>query len=95
MSVYFLSLNLVSCSDDAVNTNDVSVTEVATSHTDGGLEIDFCSPFCQCNCCHVHVTPSSLVGYTIISPEISSEVNLHTKHIEDQFQNSILQPPRV
>lgn len=85
----------MTCSDEVVQTDDTATAVVSVAHADGDMDIDFCSPFCQCHCCHVHVTPSSVATYTIISPEISSEVNLHTKHIEDKFQHSILQPPRV
>lgn len=58
-------------------------------------EIDFCSPFCQCQCCHVNIIGFDIASFQFISPEISTNIISRTNNLGRDFNDSLLQPPRV
>ena len=61
--VYILTLSFIPC-DDIHNFNGTDIPgQTSISHFS---DIDHCSPFCTCNCCHVF----SLVSHKVILPSI-------------------------
>ncbi|MAP53899.1 MAG: hypothetical protein CL605_03260 [Altibacter sp.] len=94
LSIYFLALNFSPCEDNSVVTDELK-TEISQSTSDGHLDFDLCSPFCQCHCCHIHATNFNQSDFMAASTDISTEVFFHADGLEKDFNNSILQPPRV
>ncbi|NOY47654.1 hypothetical protein MNBD_BACTEROID02-1257 [hydrothermal vent metagenome] len=96
LSIYILALNFAPCEDNVTVGNDVNV-EVSQSgdidHSHNNL--DLCSPFCQCHCCHVHVTYLNLEDFTAPLQKIPTDIFLHFDSLGKDITNSILQPPRV
>lgn len=96
LSIYILTLNLAPCSDYSVSDNE-SKTEISqlldtdTEHQD----LDFCSPFCNCHCCHIHATHFRIAEFTVDETEIPTNIFFYYYGIEKNFNNSILQPPQV
>lgn len=93
LSVYFLVLNFSPCEDNEVVSDDI-VTEIM-QHPDDDLEIDLCSPFCHCECCHIYTTYFDQMDITSYSSDISTRVFLYVNGLEKDFNSSILQPPQV
>ncbi|GAA3788890.1 hypothetical protein GCM10022271_21780 [Corallibacter vietnamensis] len=96
LSTYILALNFAPC-EDSVLVDDIK-TEIS-QHADLDHEhndvSDMCSPFCQCHCCHIHVTNTAKTSYVLITNNIPRHLLLHHKGVEKDFKVSILQPPRV
>ncbi|WP_242203620.1 DUF6660 family protein [Aestuariivivens insulae] len=96
LAIYIFALNIVPC-EDGVAISDEVKTELsqAIDHDHQHQDADLCSPFCQCHCCHIHVTHFNEVEYTLSNPLISCEVFFHTEGLVKAFNNSVLQPPQV
>ncbi|PNW26624.1 DUF6660 family protein [Formosa algae] len=96
LSVYFLALNFAPCEDDA-SVCDNDTTEISqhsdSDHNQGTS--DDCSPFCQCHCCHIHVTQFTPVEISFLVPDISTELFLHFDSLGQDVNQTILQPPRA
>ncbi|WP_378188412.1 DUF6660 family protein [Aquimarina sp. W85] len=96
LSIYFLSLNFLTCSDADEHTEDIVVeitSECAGDHTHDSPEL--CSPFCQCHCCHIHTITFNNVGFAPIISDITSNIFLHCDSIGKDILHTLLQPPRV
>ena len=96
LSIYILALNFTPCEDNVLEGNEVKIEisqniDVDHSHAD----LDLCSPFCQCHCCHIHATYFNLVNLTSTSTQISTEVFTYFENLGTDIPNTILQPPRV
>ena len=96
VSVLFLSLTLLPCDEDAMedyNRNEAHYN-VAENH-DHNAEPDFCSPFCQCHCCHTHITTEQIphLNYSLIL--ISETTSNYTYNIGKDISDSLLQPPQL
>jgi len=96
LSIYILALNFAPCEDSGSLDNDVKVeisqnVDVDNGHTD----LDLCSPFCQCHCCHIDATSSNLAEVTVASNDISTKMFSHFDSLGEDIPYSILQPPRV
>ena len=96
LSIYIFGLNLVPCEDNNGFENEVN-TEISQNFDNDHQhqELDLCSPFCQCHCCHIHVTHFKVVDYSISNTLISTKVFYYYEGIENSFSNTLLQPPRV
>jgi len=94
LSVYFLALNFSPCEDNEVVSDDIT-TEITQHIDDGHLDVDLCSPFCQCHCCHIHATYFNQSDFTTSSSDISTKVFFHINGLEKDFNSSILQPPQA
>ncbi|MGX1929325.1 DUF6660 family protein [Flagellimonas sp. 2504JD4-2] len=93
-SAYFLSLNLLPCGDEALDSQsiktEVSCADSAHEHDEGHL----CSPFCQCQCCHVHVISADLAILLPTKPDFSSELHTDKQGVIQEILYSLFQPPR-
>ncbi|WP_157812178.1 DUF6660 family protein [Polaribacter sp. ALD11] len=96
LSFYLLGLNFAPCGDTAVNKSDINSEISQLIDSDHGHStIDTCSPFCHCNCCHVHTIAFDILKFKPIKLLMPQ---LHTKYFDGRnkgYQNSLLQPPRV
>ncbi|WP_373422834.1 DUF6660 family protein [Halomarinibacterium sedimenti] len=94
LSIYFLALNFSPCEDLSVVSDELK-TEISQNTNDGHLDFDLCSPFCQCHCCHIHVTHFKVVEYNLSSSLISTKVFHYFEGMESNFSSSLFQPPQV
>tara|TARA_B100000809_G_scaffold110921_2_gene109489 strand:+ start:19143 stop:19469 length:327 start_codon:yes stop_codon:yes gene_type:complete len=101
LSIYILALSFVTCSDAVASTlHDENVTEFAQDIDHGdhshSQEVDFCSPFCSCQCCQVTVDVFPFHAYTLI-PErnISDLISSFHNNISQEVFDSLYQPPIV
>lgn len=96
LSIYIFALNLVPCEDNAIPDNEVK-TEISQAldndHQHQGA--DLCSPFCQCHCCHIHVTHFNVVDYSLSNTIISTQLFYCSEGLEKDFNTNLLQPPQV
>lgn len=60
-----------------------------------GQDIDLCSPFCQCHCCHTHVTNFQGFGFDVLAISFPKKLTHYTNNKGDEIKNSLLQPPQV
>lgn len=96
LAFYILTLNLTPCEDGSVKANvinDEMVQGVDDDHGHGNL--DLCSPFCICHCCHMHATNFSPADIDLVSNTITTKVFLHFDSLGENIPNAILQPPRA
>ncbi len=96
LSIYIFTLNLVPCEDKGSFDNEVKTEisqDIDDNHQHG--DNDLCSPFCNCQCCHIHAIYFKIVNFTITTFDISTEVFYHFKGLEKDFNSTILQPPQV
>ena len=95
LSVYILALNFAPCEDSSGIDNDikVEVSQGGNSNHDHS-DLDLCSPFCQCHCCHVHTIYSNLSEFEVNTDIISTSIFLHFDSFGKDIPNSILQPPQ-
>ncbi|MFV0566670.1 MAG: DUF6660 family protein [Flavobacteriaceae bacterium] len=99
LSLYILALNFVPCGDSANSFNSGTKAELSQTadHDHQHSEGDFCSPFCQCNCCN-HV---QIVQFHIQYNNCPNTINISTQDtfyacgVEKQFSTTLLQPPQV
>lgn len=97
LSIYILGLNLVPCEDGNTFDNEVK-TELTKNkaHDHDHQESDSCSPFCQCHCCHIHITHFKIAEYNIANnTPISTQIFYHFEGIAQDFSTALLQPPQV
>jgi len=108
LAMFLLGLSLVPCSDTAVsallsNTNPIQF-HVSTSEHDHGSDaddtehVDFCSPFCSCSCCGLHIVStgevvhSSMIFYHL---EFDQDSFAYTSPIYFGFLKNVWQPPQL
>lgn len=101
MSLYVLSLSALPCTDSTdTEVEDVSFEQAQVSATIqaqdicNDIEIDNCSPFCTCHCCHVYAAFSS----TKFVVDILETPNQFKLHQEKLFSNNYFpywHPPKV
>ncbi len=83
------------CEDAVISGQDeTQFQQVDISHH-SGTHADDCSPFCQCHCCHVHITNFQDVAAELVSLEISTEISDKQYDLGDDIPRSFFQPPRV
>jgi hypothetical protein len=95
LSVYFLALNLVPCSDTGNSKDDTQVISVIDFDGDHDQDCELCSPFCQCHCCHVHTIDFGMVDFKPIPDPISQENFSHIDSLSEEITFSLVQPPKV
>lgn len=94
LSVFFLCLNFVSCSDAETGSSEEKTQTYGAAENNSDT-IDLCSPFCQCHCCHIHTIDFKVAEIEIFIPKISEDNFSHFEKRAQYFQSSILQPPRI
>lgn len=90
--VYILSLSFIPC-DDIHNFNGTAISGQTTlNHIS---DIDHCSPFCTCNCCHVF----SLVSHKVLLPSIgvilSAVICSYYLPSVEELEFTFWQPPKL
>jgi len=95
LSIYILALNFTPCEDGVIEDNEFNI-EISQfgEINEGNADIDNCSPFCQCQCCHIHTTTYNETDYTIAPIKISTEIILHFDSLGYDFHNPIFEPPK-
>ncbi len=94
LSTYILVLNLAPC-EDYTTLNDGVKTEISQAFDHDNQNSDLCTPFCNCQCCHINVMQLKLVNVKFNTSFISTQDFFYLKGLEKNFTTSILQPPRV
>jgi len=96
LSIYILALNFAPC-EDSVPFGDDTTMEVSqqadTNHQHDAS--DECSPFCQCQCCHVHADQFKPLEVSFMVADISTKIFLHFDSLGRDYNQTLLQPPRV
>ncbi|MEF3079822.1 MULTISPECIES: DUF6660 family protein [Flavobacteriaceae] len=95
LSIYFLTLNTVPCSDIDKSIDDSQVVSVVDYNGEHDEDCELCSPFCHCHCCHVHTISFSLPSFKPYQPEVPKESFNHLDSLESNFYHSLFQPPQV
>ncbi|WP_081415677.1 MULTISPECIES: DUF6660 family protein [Aquimarina] len=95
LSIYFLALNVVPCSDTGNITDDSQVVTMVDFDGDHDQDCELCSPFCQCHCCHVHTINFGLAVFKPLQPLISQDNFNHFDSVGKDISLSLLQPPQV
>lgn len=96
LSIYIFALNLGSC-DDTAMLDDKVKTEISQAVGDGHHHqgSDLCSPFCNCQCCHINAMNIKFVNVKFNLSSISTQDFFYLKGEEVKSTTSILQPPRA
>ncbi|CAM1340480.1 DUF6660 family protein [Tenacibaculum amylolyticum] len=95
-ALYIFALNLVPCEDYGSLDNEVN-TEISKSgeHDHNHQDSDMCSPFCQCQCCHVYVIHVSIADYKVSDVAFIEKSYFYEEGFEKEFNTSLLEPPKV
>lgn len=96
LSIFLLSLTLLPCDD--MQTEDNCGTEShyhLTDNHDHDADADLCSPFCQCHCCHTHITAQQSPPLSATLAFISESTSGYIPNIGKDIADSLLQPPQV
>jgi len=96
LSVYILGLNLAPCEDYPIADNDFN-TEISYNIEGNNqhLGVDFCSPFCICQCCHISATHFKVVDVKLGLTYITTQDFFYLNGLEQKFSISVLQPPQA
>jgi hypothetical protein len=88
-------LTAIPCDD--VNSFDSNQTELNAEHSDDIKDIlDFCTPFCSCNCCStIVINPSVDQYYSNIETFYPELNNNHTTLFSENQLQQVFQPPQV
>ena len=95
LAVFILGLITTPCSDAEASSGAVQTEfSVLDVHHATDCEVDLCSPFCSCHCCHTHLIPDNqMVDETVIYPREPVTTTYEKAFSGPLF--SIFQPPRV
>ncbi|MFB9052368.1 DUF6660 family protein [Formosa undariae] len=98
LSIYILALNFAPCEDVVQGDDAQQIVSELVQHNDADHNhdtLDLCSPFCQCHCCHINVAQFHPLQITFTVPDISTKLFLHFDSLGKDFNQTLLQPPRV
>lgn len=95
LSIYFLGLTFMPCEDTVISSLEETEFQAERIADHSGAHADDCSPFCQCHCCHVHITGFENVPPEILVLEISTKTPDKKYELGDEIPHSFFQPPRV
>lgn len=95
LAIFFLGLTLMPC-DDVVGQDNcgAEVHYHTNDNHEHDAESDFCSPFCQCHCCHTNVNSYQHLD---LSSELSFLSTTHFGYTENNgkdISDSLLHPPQ-
>lgn len=101
MGLLIFVLSLLPCTDHEDHTHGHDSACSATAgieqahHSEHGDQLELCSPFCHCNCCHTHLVFPQL-DITPLSLEVAVA---HYGSAQDQWSshvpNALWQPPNA
>ncbi|WP_339141138.1 DUF6660 family protein [Croceitalea sp. MTPC5] len=95
LSVYFLALNFVPCSDAGNVSDDSQIASIVDFDGDHDQDCELCSPFCQCHCCHVHTIDFGIAQFAPLPLTIPQNSFAHFDSVGKDISLSLFQPPRV
>lgn len=101
MSLYMLCIACLPCNDmhdDALTTTSGQQQLAPNDHHDHDHEhsLDFCSPFCVCSCCSVHLIPLSASKISFLQLAFfSQEHALQNVSLSSLTLSPIWQPPQI
>ncbi|MEZ4809065.1 MAG: DUF6660 family protein [Allomuricauda sp.] len=95
LTIYFLALNVVPCSDSGNASDDCQTVSVVDFDGDHGDDCELCSPFCQCHCCHVHTIHFGIAKFELLRATIPQDNFAHFDSIGKDITFSLFQPPQV
>lgn len=98
LSVYIAILACFPCSDGDVCVDDVKIGAVSINtadHAHDESEVDLCSPFCICTCCHAAVQQPQYLSFTFEAPKHNVVSTSIKPHAVPSVVHSIWQPPRL
>ncbi|AOW10418.1 hypothetical protein EM308_13410 [Flavobacterium gilvum] len=85
------------CADKEGNSS--SQTLIEKSSSDHNQDIDFCSPFCICNCCssQVFAFDSSIctLDFVVVKKMVENKIPEYKSIFSSNFYGSIWQPPQI
>ena len=100
VAIILVSLNIlltaIPCDD--VNSFSSNHTELNAEHSDDDLKdvLDFCTPFCSCNCCSTIVINPNEDQYSSNIETFYAELNSnYTTLFSDNQLQQVFQPPQV
>lgn len=94
LSLFFLMLSVLPCSDEPSAENE-KCEQLVVNQCDAPESGDLCSPFCHCQCCSMHFIDFELLSFNLLNPEAPGARFGHFDDQEQEVQQSLLQPPRV
>ncbi|MBT33646.1 MAG: hypothetical protein CMO01_28620 [Thalassobius sp.] len=112
LAFWFLALSTFPCSDEEeetavqkeyayTSTQDTYNQEVLRKcadeqHADHNHSGDNCSPFCQCHCCHTHVTLHKAPFFEMTAFEYFIDYDIRNSNLTpDPHLNSPFHPPKA
>ncbi len=97
LSLYFLALNIVPCCESEICDENYQVTTIVgvDDEHDHNQDCELCSPFCQCQCCHVYTINLGLFEVSPLHPFLSYENASYRGNLGKEIPRSLLQPPQA
>mgnify|MGYP006000963213 CR=1 FL=1 len=94
LSISSVGRNLGSCDDNSMLEVKVN-TEISQDFGDGHQNhgSDLCSPFCNCQCCHINTISTKFVIKKLKTLSITTQCFFYLIGEEENFTTSILEPP--
>lgn len=96
LATLIISLTLIPCDD--VNTLDSTQIEFGAENTNTDTHnlVDFCTPFCSCNCCStIVINPASNHHISFIEIFHPEMITNYTAIFSNNLPQQIFQPPKV
>jgi hypothetical protein len=97
LAVYFTLISGIPCSDQDTCVDEgkgvVETSFYIAAHSQG--ELDFCSPFCICNCCHTQINQPGYFYFQAQLPGYAELNSIFQQHSLKFITQSIWQPPRL
>lgn len=96
LAIFLLGLNLLPCAD--ASAEDTCGTEVhfhTSTNQENETDADHCSPFCQCFCCHIQIANTQIDNLNSDFSIVSIKRLFFIDNGDQEFYNSLLQPPQV
>jgi hypothetical protein len=109
LSLYVILLAFMPCEDELGSAFSQDQSNLATSqqdathhdivqhekHLHGDASEDLCTPFCQCHCCHTHITFFDTGWYLENLPFTNQKSIPYVEQAALSLPFSMCQPPRV
>ncbi len=96
LAIYFLSLSVKTCADNAISSNNcktVSCAYFQNEHADHH-STDLCSPLCTCSCCGGITLPSESLHH--FKADLTPfQKPLYSENSISEITYSIWQPPKI
>lgn len=95
LSIYIFALNIASCEDYSAFHDEVKTEISQTADNDHQHQgSDLCSPFCNCQCCHINTMQFKIINIKFNIAFYSTQDFFYLNGSEKDFVTSILQPPK-